>query len=294
MMTSKTTPRKPARRPRDVRIVLRAPHPPGYGSGVRQAAGTPAIKPVERGFAVLDAFLGDADWLANQDIAARTGLPKATVSRISQTLTVLGYLTYCDKRRKYRLAVAVLSLGFAAMIDADVVMLARPLMQQLADDNGVFVALAGRDGLDMILFENCHSASTSATVGIGVGEHMPMAASPVGWALLACLHQNERRYLLDHMRPYHRRDEWMGVQQKISDAEAQVNERAYCVSTGDWGPDITVVAAPLKLQDRLPMVLVCAGLAKSLSKARIEQQTGPQLLALTRHLQQAEAARGQN
>jgi DNA-binding IclR family transcriptional regulator len=288
-----TAPRKPARRARDVRIVLRAPNPPDFPSPERHESRTQPIKPVERGFAVLDAFLGEADWLANQDIATRTSLPKATVSRLSQTLTQLGYLTYCERRRKYRLAVSVLSLGYAANVDTDVMQQARPLMQKLADDNGVFVALAGRDGLDMILFENCHSASNPATVGLGVGEHMPMAASPVGWALLSCLHQNERSYLLDHMRPYHKRDEWMAVRQKITEAEAQIAEKSFCVSTGDWGPDITVVAAPLKLQDRMPMVLLCAGLAKTLSKARIEQTAGPQMLALTQQLQEMEARRAQ-
>lgn len=273
--------------------MLRAPNPPDYPSAERNESRGQPIKPVERGFAVLDAFLGDADWLANQDIATRTNLPKATVSRMSQTLTQLGYLTYCERRRKYRLAVSVLSLGYAANVDTDLMQQARPLMQKLADDNGVFVALAGRDGLDMILFENCHSASNPATVGLGVGEHMPMAASPVGWALLACLHQNERSYLQDHMRPYHKRDEWMAVRQKITDAESQIAEKSYCVSTGDWGPDITVVAAPLKLHNLTPMVLLCAGLAKTLSRARIEQKVGPQILGLTQHLQQMEATRAQ-
>ncbi|WP_034301478.1 IclR family transcriptional regulator [Herbaspirillum sp. RV1423] len=286
-------PRKPARRAKDVRIVLRAPNPPDYPNGAHNESRGLPIKPVERGFTVLDAFLGDADWLANQDIATRTNLPKATVSRMSQALTQLGYLTYCERRRKYRLAVSVLSLGYAANVDTDVIQQARPLMQKLADDNGVFVALAGRDGLDMILFENRHSASNPATVGLGVGEHMPMAASPVGWALLACLHQNERSYLLDHMRGYYKRDDWMVVRQKITDAELQIAEKAYCISTGDWGPNITVVAAPLTLNQRTPMVLLCAGQEKTLSRARIEQKVGPQMLKLMQHLRRTEASRAQ-
>ncbi|KAF1043170.1 MAG: HTH-type transcriptional regulator TsaQ1/TsaQ2 [Herbaspirillum frisingense] len=289
--------RKPARRVKDVRIVLRAPNPPEYRNGGAAARGDApsqgTIKPIERGFAVLDAFLGDAEWLANQDIALRTGLPKATVSRLAQTLTALGYLSYSEQRRKYRLAMAVLTLGFAAMVDTDVVLQARPLMQKLADDNGVFVALAGRDGLDMIFFENCHSASNSATVGLGVGEHLPMASSPVGWALLACLHENERNYLLDHMRPYHKRDDWMAVRQKLTDAETQIADKAYCVSSGDWGPDITVVATPLQLDGRMPMVLLCAGQSRTLTKARVEQRAGPQLLAMRRQLQKMEAQRAQ-
>jgi len=284
--------RKSARRVRDVRIVLRAPNPPEYRDGGDRASGK-VIKPVERGLAVLDAFLGEADWLANQDIAARTDLPKATVSRLTQTLTALGYLTYSETRRKYRLAVSVLTLGFAAIVDTDLVKKARPLMQKLADDIGAFVGLAGRDGLDMIFFENCHSASNHATVGLGVGEHLPMAASPVGWALLSGLHENERTYLLDHMRAYHKRDEWMTVRQKLTDAQAQIDEKSWCTSSGDWGPDIIVVATPLLLRDRMPMVLLCAGQSRMLTKSRIDSRAGPQLLAIRAALQKMEAAYAQ-
>ena len=281
--------RRPVRRTKDVRIVLRAPNPPYYASLQRPEAKQPPIRPVERGLAVLDAFLDDTQWLANQDLAARTHLPNATVSRLLQTLASLGYLTYCPRRRKYRLAVSVLSLGYAAIADTEVVLQARPGMQRLADDNGVFVALAGRDGLDMVLFANCHSASNPATVGLAVGEHMPIAASPVGWALLACLHQKERSYLMDYMRRYHPRDEWMAIRRRITDAQAQIAEKRYCLSTGDWGPDITVAAAPLTSRARPPMVLLCAGQSRTLTRARIEQKAGPQLLALAQQLQDREA-----
>lgn len=287
-----TSARKAVHRVKDVRIVLRAPVAAEAATSRNPDAHRPPIKPVERGFAVLDAFLGEAEWLANQDIAARTQLPTATVSRLSQTLTALGYLTYCPQRRRYRLAVSVLSLGFAAIVDTDVVAQARPSMQALADDQRVFVALAGRDGLDMILFENCHSAASTATVGLGVGEHMPMAASPVGWALLACVHQSERSYLLNSMRAHHKRDAWMGVRQKIAAAQEEIAGKGYCVSTGDWGSDITVVAAPLVMRDRMPMVLIAAGLAGTLTRARVEQKVAPRLLAIGRDLQQAEALHG--
>lgn len=286
--------RKSSRRIKDVRIVLRAPNPPHYAAPEHAGGAATVIKPVGRGFAVLDAFLDGADWLANQDIASRTQLPKATVSRLSHTLTTLGYLRYCERRRKYRLAVSVLSLGYAANVDTDVIQQARPLMQRLADDDGVFVALAGRDGLDMVLFENCHSVSNPATVGLGIGEHMPMASSPVGWALLACLHQNERGYLMDHLRPRHGRDDWRAISQKIADAEAQIAAKSWCMSTGDWAAGITVVAMPLKFRDSSPLVLVAAGQAKALSKVLVAQRLGPSMLALRQELQQMQALHAQD
>ncbi|MDY7579752.1 IclR family transcriptional regulator [Herbaspirillum sp. RTI4] len=274
--------RRAAIRPVDVRIVLRAPRAP-----YREQASTDngkLIAPIVRGFAVLDAFLEQDQWLANGDIAERTAIPKATVSRLTRTLTELGYLTHSDLLKKYRLASAVLDLGYAAMADTDVVSLARGLMQEFADVNGVYVALAGRDGLDMILFENCHSSSTLATIALGVGEHMPIAASPLGWALLAGLPNTERTYLLDRIRPHHKRDLWMLLRQRIDEAADQVAEKGYCSSTGDWGADITVVAAPLHIAGRLPMALVCAGSPRLTPQTRLDEQLGRKLVTLIHQL----------
>ena len=45
-----------------------------------------------RGLEVLRAFTPSEGLLGNQEIAARTGLPKATVSRLTYTLTMLADL----------------------------------------------------------------------------------------------------------------------------------------------------------------------------------------------------------
>lgn len=280
----KPSSRKARARPADVRIVLRAPQ---AALRVRETTSPrKLIKPIERGFAVLEAFTADDAWLANQAIAARTGIPKATVSRLMQTLTGLGYLIHSKSLGKYRLASAVLGLGYAAMADAEVVAVARPLMQSFADDHGVFIALAGRDGLDMILSEVCHSSSALATVGLGVGEHMPIAASPLGWALLAGLPASERGYLLDHIRARNTRTEWMRLRQCITDAVQQTSVKGYCASTGTWGPNITTVAVPLNIQERLPMALVCAALPRTRPKAKLDEQLGQKLAKLVHRVRE--------
>ena len=63
-------------------------------------------------------------------LAARTKLPKPTVSRL--TLTRLGYLTHLARLEKFQLAPA---LGYAALAHTGIRRVARPFMQQLADDS---------------------------------------------------------------------------------------------------------------------------------------------------------------
>jgi DNA-binding IclR family transcriptional regulator len=59
---------------------------------------------LSRGLDVLRAFHPRDGLLGNQEIAARTNLPKPTVSRLTYTLTKLGYLTQVARFEKYQLA----------------------------------------------------------------------------------------------------------------------------------------------------------------------------------------------
>lgn len=73
------------------------------------------VTAVSRGLSILSAFSPRDVWLGNSEIAARTRLPKATVSRLTQTLSMLGYLHHSRRRKQYRLGVAVLTLGYAVL-----------------------------------------------------------------------------------------------------------------------------------------------------------------------------------
>ncbi|NIQ10280.1 MAG: helix-turn-helix domain-containing protein, partial [Gammaproteobacteria bacterium] len=59
------------------------------------------ITALARGLSVLRCFRQGDRFLGNQEIAERTGLPKATVSRLTNTLTVLGYLNHSKRFNQY-------------------------------------------------------------------------------------------------------------------------------------------------------------------------------------------------
>src|SRR5690349_2903455 len=69
------------------------------------------VAALARGLEVLRAFTPSEGILGNRDIAQRTGLPKPTVSRLTYTLTKLGYLSHIDRIGKYQLAPGALAIG---------------------------------------------------------------------------------------------------------------------------------------------------------------------------------------
>src|SRR4029078_6090093 len=68
-----------------------------------------------RGLDVLRVFTPREGLLDNQEIALRTGLPKATVSRLTYTLTRLGYLAHLDRLEKYQLAPVALAISYSTL-----------------------------------------------------------------------------------------------------------------------------------------------------------------------------------
>nr|MBP6817402.1 helix-turn-helix domain-containing protein [Burkholderiaceae bacterium] len=88
---------------------------------------------LERGIDILRAFKPGADLLGNGELAERTGLPRATVSRLAQTLVDSGMLGHDRSRRAYRLAAPVLSLAHAMRSGSPILQIAGPLMRSEAE-----------------------------------------------------------------------------------------------------------------------------------------------------------------
>ena len=68
---------------------------------------------LQRGIEILRAFRQGIDILGNGEIAERTGIPRATVSRLTRTLVQSGMLDDVRNERAYRLAASVISFGHA-------------------------------------------------------------------------------------------------------------------------------------------------------------------------------------
>ena len=83
------------------------------------------VEALARGLEVLRAFAPNQVLLGNQEIARATGLPKPTVSRLTYTLTKLGYLTYSDRLGKYQLGAPALALGYAVLSNMGIRQLAQ-------------------------------------------------------------------------------------------------------------------------------------------------------------------------
>ena len=107
-----------------------------------------------RGLEVLRAFTAANPILSNREIAERTGLPKPTISRLTYTLGMLGYVSKDILTQKYRLASGVLALGHPLLASMKTRQLAKPLMANIAKETGCTVNLGLRDRTDTVYVDS--------------------------------------------------------------------------------------------------------------------------------------------
>jgi DNA-binding IclR family transcriptional regulator len=237
-----------------------------------------------RGLEVLRAFTPSEGLLGNQEIAARTGLAKATVSRLTYTLTTLGYLSHIDRLEKYQLAPGALAIGYSTLAYMRIRQVAKPHMQALADYSGASVALGTRDRLNVIYIEFCRGKSATM-LRLGVGARIPLATTAMGRALLASLHGKEQQRLL---RQIARREgvRWATLRPGIERALRDVETRGFSISMGEWQSDINAVGVPLAPVDGSGIFAFnCGAPAFHFSRSRLENDIGPRLLNTMRNIE---------
>ncbi|WLI88252.1 IclR family transcriptional regulator [Massilia sp. R2A-15] len=242
------------------------------------------VNALARGLEVLRCFRPGEQYLANAELARRTAIPKPTISRLTYTLTKLGYLAYSESLGKYQLGAGVLALGYRMLSNFDVRKMARGPMEELAEYAQASVSLGTRDRLSMVYIETCRS-SANVTLKLDVGSRIPIATTAMGKALLCILPQAERDYLLDHVRQ-HDPERWPKIKAGVEQAYKDYQDFGFCISAGEWQTDVHAVGVPAFGADgEQVMAFNCGGPAFLLSREKLVGDLGPRLVKLVKDIE---------
>lgn len=256
---------------------LLAPLDPGCEEEDRQF-----VTALARGLEILRCFSPSQNTLGNQELAKKTGLPKPTVSRLTHTLTRLGCLKQDQRSGRYQLDVGVLGFGYAMLSNLTLRAVAEPLMIEMADYAQAAVALAVRDRLQMVYLDVAQGRG-NMTMRRQVGSYLPLAQSSVGRACLAAMPENEREFLLDHIR---RRDPeaWPTIRKGLERAFRDFEDYGYCLSINEWHKDVNSVAVPLAHEQYGVLAFNCGGPSFQLSREKLEDDIGPRLITMVHNI----------
>lgn len=230
-----------------------------------------------RGMEVLRAFSAADPMLGNREISDRTGLPKPTVSRLTYTLTLLGYLSRDAGTQKYRLGTGVLSLGHPLLASMSVRQAARPLMEELARRTGCTVNLGMRDRANVVYVDSVR-ADTGNLHLPDIGSTRPLLATAIGRALVLACPAPERTAILNFLKVQdgalfeQHRGAWKADEKLYA-------EHGFCHSRGDWRKEVHAVAVPVRLPAReAPVAMNCTLSSYRMPKGKLEREVAPLLL----------------
>lgn len=262
---------KPTRKSYDMLLEL-----PGRDD---EAVDSQFVTALARGLEILRAFEPKDGPLGNQELAERTGLPKPTVSRITYTLTKLGYLEHLPKLSKYRIGLGVMALGQTCVGDAAMRRAARPHMQELASHADASVALGGRDRLSMVYLDVCQGRQT-ASFSLDAGARIPLYRSAIGFAYLWAIPDKARSFLLDAIRKRIGK-EWSEIKKPLDAAFKSLERDGFCVAEATYERAISGVGVPLVLQGGANVYAVsCFAPNFQFSAERLREEIGPRLVVL--------------
>lgn len=202
---------------------------------------------LQRGLAILRCFRPGLGALCNMDLVERTGLPKATVSRLTKTLVNNGFLRRVAGSNEFRLSYSVLSLAHAVMLDSQVAHEALPLMQDLGQSGAINVGLSVRDELDMVYLHVVYGDPSRDARRIEPGHRKPLEVNAVGRAYLAALQEDERNALLHRCAVRHPQGRWQRIAQELERAFQTYGQQGYVSVI--WNEATESIAIPLVLTE---------------------------------------------
>ena len=241
------------------------------------------VSALARGLLLLRTIADAPAPLTHRGLAERTGLPKATVSRLAATLQSAGFVRLLVDDR-YALGPAALHVGNAYLRGFDFRQEARRHLAELAEETGANVHLAVRDGLDMLLIDTLHPRTALILSRMGVGSRMAIATSSMGRAYLASLPPEQRQELLQELRAASG-EAWPQTKERLDAALAEHARNGFCTSFGEWHPEIHALGFSLLGPEGELYGVSVGGPAYTLPRELMLEKIAPRLLHAQRAIE---------
>lgn len=238
------------------------------------------VMSLARGLEVLCIFQPFEGPLSNQEIAIRTGLPKPTVSRITYTLTKLGYLEYVKELERYRLGTAVLALGYAFRGGLEIRKLAKPHIEEFVSKTGATVALCAPYRLSFIILDIC-APTDSMRLMLDVGSRIDVVTSPATGAYFESISSADERIISDAANasdPVR----WKALQDELGRCREEIRKHGFCVFSTTITKNVNVCATAMQTpkKDKVFLFLAYAH-NQEIDRKSFYDNVGPRLVHMS-------------
>ncbi len=239
-----------------------------------------------RGLDILCCFTAVRPVLGNAELAQQTGLSRPTISRFTYTLARLGYLRGDPLTGRYRLAPAVISLGYPLLASLSIRQIARPLMNELARSTRGSVSMGIRDRLSIVYVETSRASAAWSAQLSDIGLRYPIVSTAIGHAYIAGCEPAAREALLNEIR-VRTPTMWARWGERLQSVHEEFASKGFCTSHGEQHSDYRAVGVPLgrSVQGEL-IVFNCVAQIHLATRDSVDTTLGPRLAAMVEQLRQ--------
>ncbi|MFD3480097.1 IclR family transcriptional regulator C-terminal domain-containing protein [Streptomyces sp. NPDC058695] len=248
-----------------------------WAAEAKQRLGRDFVESLARGLAVLTVFGAGRAELNLTEIAAATGLARATARRALITLEYLGYVA--SRGRGFRLTPRVLALGFPPLSHLTLAEIATPHMRALSAELHDSVSLTVLDG-DDIRYTARVATGRVMSVNISVGTRFPAFATSMGRVLLAGLAPDARAAFLARADLTPLTPRTVTGADRLGALLDDVQRQGHALVDGELEEGLRSVAVPVR--DLAGQVVAAVNVATHSSRrdlARVTDEVLPALLA---------------
>ncbi len=264
------------------RAVISPPVPAGIlpaEEGEDGLAGRPRefIQSLERGLGIIRAFGPHAPEQTVTELAATTGLTRATARRFLITLIELGYVE--SDGRIFRLTPRVLELGYSFLSGLRFPDVALPHLERLVAEVDEGSEASVLDG-DHIVYVARVPSSAVMTLAINVGARMPAHATSMGKVLLAALPDAELDAYLAAAELRSILPRTLTDPKELRAQLERVREQGYAIVDQELEEGLVAIAAPVRGRDG--RVIAAINLSSNVMRRTLDSLRGELLEPLLR------------
>lgn len=258
------------------------PRPPGADDGGERPR--EFVQSVERGLAIIRSFGPDSPVQTVSDMAAKTGLTRATARRFLITLMELGYIQ--TDGRNFELTPRVLELGYSFLSGLGFPDVALPHLERLVAEVDESSEASVLDGEDIVYVVRVPSTSIM-TLSLNVGARMPAHATSMGKVLLAGLSEAELDAYLAGADLKAHRPKTITDRETLRKEIVQAREQGYAVVDQELEDGLVAIAVPV--HDRSGRAIAAVNLSTHIARRDVESMRTDLLEPLQRAAQAIEA-----
>jgi IclR family pca regulon transcriptional regulator len=223
------------------------------------------VQSLERGLAVICAFDRDHAELTLSEVAAKTGVTRATARRFLLTLQSLGYVR--TDGRFFSLTPRVLELGYAYLSSLSLPEVAEPHLEALVAEVNESSSVSVLDGDDVVYVARV-PVSRIMAVAISVGTRFPAYATSMGRVLLSGLSEAELETYLGKVSLEKLTGRTLTTISALRTEVGRVRGQGYSLVDQELEEGLRAVAAPIR--DRTGRVVASLNISAHASRTSLE------------------------